>query len=58
MDGQVSLLNKKPSEAPNDKKTSSYKVYIEGDNGSVYSTKLYEDVETINDAISGAIKNF
>ena len=32
MDGQVSLLNKKLSEAPNDKKTSSYKVYIEGFN--------------------------
>ena len=52
MDGHVSLLNKKLSEAANDKKTSNYKVYIEDDNGSVYSTKLYQEVETINDAIS------
>lgn len=58
MDGHISLLNKKLSEAPSDTKTPNYKVYIEDDSGSVYSTKLYEEVETINDAISQAIKNF
>jgi hypothetical protein len=40
MNGQVSLLNKKLSEVPSDKKIPSYKVYVEDDNGSVYSTKL------------------
>jgi hypothetical protein len=58
MNGQISLLNKKLSEAPTTSSKTSYKVYIEGDNGSVYSTKLHSEVETVNDAISQAIKNF
>jgi hypothetical protein len=58
MNGNISLLNKKLSEATSDKKSSQYKVYIEDDNGSVYSTKLHEEVETINDAVLQAIKNF
>jgi hypothetical protein len=58
MNGQVSLLNKKLSEAPQEKKLPSYKVYIEDDNGTSYSTKLHNDVETVNDAIMQAVSNF
>jgi len=52
MNGQVSLLNKKLSEAPTQQTTPHYKVYIEDENGKVYSTKLHPELATINDAIS------
>ena len=54
---QVSLLNKKMSEIQVEKKIS-YKVYIEDDNGNSYSTKLSDDVITINDAIIQSVKQF
>lgn len=58
MSTQVSLLNKQLSEIPTANSQPHYKVYIEDDRGSVYSTKLSGSVETVNDAISQAIKNF
>ncbi len=58
MNNQVSLLNKKISEAQTDKKTPNFKVYIEDAEGNSYSTKLSEDVSTIEDAIVQSIKNF
>jgi hypothetical protein len=47
MNNQVSLLNKKISEAQPEKKGQSLKVYIEDAEGNTYSTKLNQDVTTI-----------
>ncbi len=55
---QVSLLNKKISEAQTDKKACNFKVYIEDSEGNSYSTKLSEEVNTIEEAIVQSIKNF
>jgi len=40
MNGQISLLNKKISEAATDKKKPTYKIYLEDNTGTIYSTKL------------------
>lgn len=57
---QVSLLNKKMSEMKETtiEKKTSYKVYIEDQSGNSYSTKLSDDILTINDAIVQAVKQF
>lgn len=47
MNNQISLLNKKMSEAQPEKKGSSFKVYIEDSEGNTYSTKLTQDLSTI-----------
>ena len=54
---QVSLLNKKMSEMTVEKKLT-YKIYMQDLNGKSYSTRLNEDVVSINDAIIQAIKQF
>lgn len=55
---QISLLNKKMSEAQPEVKGKSYKVYVEDNEGNSYSTKLSGEINTIQDAILGAVRNF
>lgn len=44
---QISLLNKKMSEAQPEVKGKSYKVYVEDNEGNSYSTKLSGEINTI-----------
>ena len=44
----VSLLKRDLSEVETIKKSSAYKVYIEDNDGTIYSTKLPSDVSTVN----------
>ena len=60
MKSQLSPMKKQKDieETTTIKKNNHYRIYIEDVDGTVYSTKLSRYVETVDDAIKQALKNF